>query len=238
VNLGLDENAKLNDGKKYHKRVQTSETSCGQRVSPDQLEAKNTLESSKRQHRCILCNRAFNYRKDVVLHMQKKHAGLFIVCKHNGRCAEFFRTEAEKSEHILKLTNINDQLIKCNFCCLMYNKSGKVHHLKRHHKNLIQCSYRQCTIRFHSEVEKQNHEALMHAATKKDKCIFCNLFFSEVHILNHYRMKHKTLLANAFMCKFHCRRYFLTEADREEHIASAHKFLVRAEGQHTHKSAQ
>jgi C2H2-type zinc finger/Zinc finger, C2H2 type len=38
------------------------------------------------------------------------------------------------------------------------------------------------------------------------------------------------VLANAFKCKYKCRGYFLTEADREEHIASAHtKYLLRAE---------
>jgi hypothetical protein len=156
VNLGLYENTKLNDGKKYHKRVQNSATSCGQSASPYQQEAKDTLEGSKRQHRCILCNRAFNYRKDVLLHMHKKHAGLFIVCKHNGKCSQIFRTEAEKSEHLLELKN-NGKLIKCDFCCVTYSRGAKAKHFKRHHKNenLIQCSYRLCTIRFRSEVEKQ-----------------------------------------------------------------------------------
>jgi hypothetical protein len=60
---------------------------------------------------------------------------------------------------------------------------------------------------------------------------FLQFFFAQSRILHHYRLKHKTLLANAFKCKFKCRRYFLTEADREEHSASAHKIkvVVRAE---------
>jgi len=243
VNLGLNENSKinaLNDGKIYLERVQTFETSCGQRVSPDQKKAKDTLEGSKRQHRCIICNFTFLSRQGMVLHMNKKHAGLFIVCKHNGRCSQIFQTEAEKSEHILELTHKKDKLLNCDFCCLMYFKADRTNHFKIHHKNekLIRCSYWHCSTRFGSEVEKQNHEALVHASTQKQKCIFCNLFFPTTTILHHYRSKHKTLFANALKCKFHCRRYFLTEADREEHIASAHKFLVRAEGQHTHKSAQ
>jgi rubrerythrin len=70
----------------------------------------------------------------------------------------------------------------------------------------------------------------VHASTKKHKCIFCNLFLHENRILQHYRIKHKSLFANAFKCKFYCRKYFLTEADREEHIASAHKIcLMRSE---------
>jgi hypothetical protein len=235
VNLGLDENSKLNalnDGKKYYKRMKISETSCGQLVGTDQQKAKDIgLEGVKGQLRCTLCNHAFIYRRSMVKHMHKKHAGLFIVCKHNGHCAEIFRTEAEKSEHILEGTNKKYKLIKCEFCCLMFSKENQAKHFKKHHinENLIQCSYRTCSTRFRSEVEKQNHEALVHALTKKDKCIFCNLFFSEYTILRHYRRKHKTLFANAFKCKFHCRRYFLTEADCDEHIASAHKRPMRAE---------
>jgi hypothetical protein len=185
VNLGLDENSKLNDGKKYYKQVQTSETSFGQPVSPDQQETKDVLKVSKRQHRCMICNRDFVLRESMVLHMHKKHAGLFIVCKHNGHCAEIFRTEAEKAEHILALTQIpnkKDKLIKCEFCCFRYWKSRKANHLKIHHKNdnLIRCSYWNCSTHFCSEVEKQNHEALVHASTKKDKCIFCYNFFTKL----------------------------------------------------------
>jgi hypothetical protein len=234
VNLGLNENSKinaLNDGKKYLELVQTFETSCGQRVSPDQKKAKDTLEVSKGQHRCILCNRAFSRRESMVQHMHNKHAGLFIVCKHNGRCSQIFQTKAEKSEHILELMNKKDELINCDFCCLMYFKADRTNHFKIHHKNenLIQCSYWHCPTRFGSEVEKQNHEALVHALTQKQKCIFCNLFCPTTTILQHYQKKHKTLFANVFKCKFKCRRYFLTEKDCEEHIASAHKILMRAE---------
>jgi hypothetical protein len=178
VNLGLNENSKLNDSKKYHKRVQTSDTSCGQSVSPSQQTAKNTLEGTKRQLKCILCNCAFIQHKSIVQHMHKRHAGLFIICKHNGVCTQIFRTDAEKSEHILQLTNKKVKLIKCDFCCLMYFERDHSNHFKRHHKNdnLLQCSYRTCPSRFLSEIEKQNHEALVHALTKKHKCIFCSFF--------------------------------------------------------------
>jgi hypothetical protein len=226
VNLGLNENSKLNDGKKYKNRLQTSKSSGGQPDSPDQL------EGSKKHLRCIICKCAFVKRVSILKHMDKKHAGLFIICKHNRQCAEIFRTEAEKSEHILKLTSKKDKLIKCNFCCEMHCKSLTSKHFKIHHKydNLIRCSYWNCSTRFRSEVEKQKHEALVHASIKMNKCIFCNLFFHDVAILQHYRIKHKSLFANAFKCTFHCRKYFLTEADREEHIASAHKIcLIRAE---------
>jgi hypothetical protein len=163
--------------------------------------------------------------------LKKKHAGLFIECKHNGKCSQIFQTEAEKSVHILEITNKKYKLIKCEFCCLMYSIKNQAYHFKIHHtnENLIRCSYNNCSTRFRSEVEKQNHEALVHALTRRQKCIFCNLFFAEDCLFHHYQRKHKSLLAKAFRCKFKCRKYFLTEADLEEHIASAHKRPMRAE---------
>jgi hypothetical protein len=227
VHLGLKGNSKFNDGKKYHKQVQTSKTSCGQHGSPDQL------QGSKLHHRCIICNCAFTSLGSMVQHMHREHAGLFIVCKHNGKCSKIFLTEREKSEHILQLTNKESKLINCDFCCALYFKHDSARHLKKHHKNdnVVRCSYHNCSTHFRSEEEKQNHEALVHASTKKLNCIFCNLFFTASSIVRHYQTFHKSLFANAFKCKFHCRRYFLTEADREEHIASAHKIIavVRAE---------
>ena len=225
VNLGLEGNSKFKDGKKYHRQVQTSKTSCGEHGSPDQL------QGSKLHHRCIICNCAFISLGSMVQHMHRKHAGLFIVCKHNGTCSKIFLTEGEKCEHILQLTNKKGKLINCDFCCAMYFKSDSAYHLKKHHKNdnLIRCSYKSCSAHFRSEEEKQNHEALVHASTKKLNCIFCNLFFTATSMFRHYQTFHKSLLANAFKCKFKCRRYFLTEADRDEHIASAHKILMRAE---------
>jgi hypothetical protein len=229
VNLGLDENSKLNDCKKYHKQVQNFKTSRGQCVGTDQQEAKAMLKDPKKNLRCIICNRAFISRQGMLLHMHNKHAGLFIVCKHNGICSKMFHTEAEKSEHIREVTNRSiDLMMKCNFCGLIYCKGDKANHFKKHHKNdfLFRCSYGNCSTRFLSEVEKQNHEALVHTSTKKDKCIFCNKFVYVCNILRHYQTKHKTPFANAFKCKFKCRRYFRTEADLKEHIASAHKKII------------
>jgi hypothetical protein len=205
VNLGLNGKAKFKDGKKYHKRLQPSKSSGGQRVGSDQQEAKDTLEGSNRQHRCMLCNCVFVHRESMVEHMHKNHAGFFIVCKHNGVCTQIFRTEAEKSEHIIELRNKNVKLTKCDFCCLMYYKRDRLNHFKKHHKNdnLIRCSYWRCSLRFRSELEKQNHEALVHALTKKQKCLYCNLFFTDNAIVVHYQTIHKTLFANAFKCKYH-----------------------------------
>jgi hypothetical protein len=156
---------------------------------------------------------------------------LFILCKHNGKCSRIFRTEAEKSEHLLELSNSEDKLMKCDFCCQMYPEKNKARHFKIHHTNLIRCSYKHCSSHFCSEVEKQNHEALVHASTEKIKCIFCNLFYPARTMLLHLKIVHKPLVPSAFKCNFKCRRYFLTEAELNEHIASVHNYFMRQEVQ-------
>jgi C2H2-type zinc finger len=220
VDLGPNENAKANDIKK---QVQVSYGNC---VSTNQQDDKKKQKDLEAQHRCMLCNRAFNYHRSMLQHMHNKHAGMFILCKHNGKCSRIFRTEAEKSEHLLEVRNGADKLMKCDFCCQMYPKNGKSRHFKIHHKNLIRCSYALCSYHFCSEVEKQNHEDLIHASTEKMKCIFCNLYFPTHTMLVHLKYMHKSLIQSAFKCNFKCRRYFLTEAERNEHIASVHsKYL-------------
>jgi hypothetical protein len=222
VDVGPNENSILDVSKK---RV---EISIRQHDGTNQQDAKDKTKDSKRQHRCILCSCTFINHIAMVRHMHRKHAGLFILCKHNYKCNQIFRTEAEKSEHILGLKNKN--LKKCDFCNLWYQKTESENHFKRHHKNdnFIRCSYYKCSTRLRSEVEKQNHEALVHATTKMIKCIFCNLFFSEINMLRHFQTRHKSLLPSAFKCNVKCRKYFLTELELNEHKAIVHsKYFER-----------
>jgi hypothetical protein len=231
VDLGRNEKTTLNDIKKHHERAKSF---CGQYVSTDQQDAKNKPLGTERQQKCMLCNCSYTIGYKMVKHMHKKHAGLFIACKHNGRCTKIFRTEAEKSEHILELKKNNEKLEECNFCDKLYVQKHKISHLKIYHKNdnLIGCGYSRCFSYFRSEKEKQNHEALVHASTKKSKCIFCNLFYPAHTMLFHFRSMHKSLIPSAFKCKLNCRCYFLTEADLNEHIASVHNnYFMRQEVQ-------
>ena len=210
------------------------QSSCRQDISIDEQDSEEEPKHSKPQHiKCLLCNCIFVYHHSMLQHMKKHHAGLFIICKHNGRCSQVFLTEAQKAKHILELTN-SDKLKKCDFCQIMYNKESGKSHFKMHHKNdnLIRCSYSTCSSYFRSAAEKQNHEALVHAIKEKRKCIFCKLFFSDHSMLQHFHNKHKSLFPSAFKCKFHCVRYFLTEAELKIHVASVHgTYFMRSEVQ-------
>jgi hypothetical protein len=224
VDLGPNENAK-----KHHEQVQAS---YEQHNSIDQLDAKVKPEESKPKHMCMHCDGVFIQRSAMVQHMQKNHAGLFFVCKHSSKCTQIFRTEAEKSEHLIGLKN-KVKLKKCNVCHIMLSSAWAFFkHMQIYHKddNLLRCSYNMCPTFFRSEGEKQIHETLVHATAEKRKCLFCHLFFIDGSMLKHFQSKHKSLIPSAFKCKYRCSRYFLTEAERKEHIASVHEnYPVRSE---------
>lgn len=70
----------------------------------------------------------------------------------------------------------------------------------------------------------QKHRELAHPAERMRKCIFCGLYFRSVKA--HLHGAHKSQLRSAFTCtysSYKCTRYFLTEAERDKHVATVHK---------------
>lgn len=182
-------------------------------------------------YQCFLCDhQAFDKHQHMLLHMRKNHAGQFIQCKHNGRCARVFRTEEEKKEHTLK---DHKPMKKCDFCHRKYTINMSRSHMEIYHKNdnLFSCSYQFCDLYFRSEEVMEKHEELIHAVGEKmTSCMFCGLLFKCMK--NHLRSKHKQQLPDAFKCiKETCFKYFLTQNERDEHVADVHtkKIVVREE---------
>lgn len=121
-------------------------------------------------------------------------------------------------EHVEK---DHDSIKKCEFCHKMYNNFNW--HMMKYHKNLFRCSYHKCKTYFRTEKEVQKHMALVHAVSKRKKCIFCSMFYSSVTMHKHLRTVHKTQLASAFKCTsciYH--KYFLNEAKYKNHMDICH----------------
>jgi len=187
---------------------------CKNRSGRAELEKKVQKYSNK----CFLCDAVHSNRRGLVDHMHRVHPGQFFECKHrSGKCARVFRTEEEKMEHVL-----NDHIPsrKCSFCHRTFHKSGLAAHMENYHKseNLIRCSNRSCGTYFRSNEEKQKHDQLIHAGKGKKLCIFCGLFIFYNNMVQHFKYKHKHQVASAFKCTFRCGEYFLTEAERDEHV--------------------
>lgn len=215
VNLGLDACEMLNDCK----------------IKKNQEHAGVKICSSKLPSTCMLCNRYFSKRFNMRHHMRKDHAGQYDICrwKHNGAvCAQVFRSEADKFEHILKVHK--QKMVRCEFCFKAYSETHKSEHFLIWHKNdLFRCRYFNCCTYFRSEVEKRKHESLTHETKNTLKCIFCSFYFRPNRIKGHLLTKHKSQLPFAFKCNRRCYSYFLTESELNEHIASSHKTKMRSE---------
>lgn len=175
--------------------------------------------NSKLRH-CLLCDKSFAAQFNLATHMGNEHAGQFFECKrkHNNLSSRFFLTAAEKTEHVLRN---HKSMRKCEFCHINFNPQFTGLHIKTFHKrdNLVRCSYKLCVTYFRSQAEKQKHEGLVHHK-KKEKCLFCGSFVESLNL--HIRHMHKSQLPSAFKCTFRCAAYFLTETERDEHVASAH----------------
>jgi hypothetical protein len=181
---------------------------------------------SNRRHKCFRCDQAFNVRSKFTDHLHTHHAGQFSECKHKGWCTKIFRTDEEKTEHVLKDHKTEK---KCNFCHRKYPSKLASLHMSVYHSNLnlLRCKYYNCGFYFRSDVEKLKHQELFHVAGDRQiKCIFCGVYLLPNSLRRHLKNIHKSQLPNAFKCTFHCFRYFLTKEELNEHIASFHKKAV------------
>jgi hypothetical protein len=206
--------------------------SCQQyfRTEQDKLEHIQLHHSPKRSKERVNCNFCkFNFSSMPALkkHLLTYHAGQFFQCGRviaNRRCLRVFLTIDAKREHILKKHG-SDIIIKCEFCQKTFLKNHNNYHMTNHCKKdgIKRCRYKQCATFFRTEEDKQKHEEQIHGADYKIKCIFCSLLLSnkksyENHLIN----IHKSQLPNAYKCTYDCYRYFLTEADRDEHDLNEH----------------
>jgi hypothetical protein len=180
----------------------------------------------KRSKKCLYCDAVFNTLEAVVWHVRKHHTDIAIRCTYRGRCAQLFYSEEERAEHVKKVHE-GVGMKKCPFCPLMFRCIE--HHIRKHHKDklLFTCSFNSCRKSFFSEKVLINHELKIHKSIGlrwQTSCIFCCKNVSKSNIRSHLQSKHQSQLASAFKCNFSskCCQFFLTKAELEEHVKSAH----------------
>jgi KRAB domain-containing zinc finger protein len=176
---------------------------------------------SEEHSQCVTCDRDFPTSDALEQHMRIHHAGKLFQCKV-PYCGLKFLTMDEKTEHQLR---DHKDTRKCQFCPRTYGINNRAEHMKKFHKsdNLVRCTYLKCTLYFRSEEEMQTHIGLEHADVEAQKCVLCGKYLLDINMRLHLRNSHKSQFADLFKCTFKCRKYFLTEAEREKHIDSAHE---------------
>lgn len=127
--------------------------------------------------------------------------------------------------------------IQCYICDRVMTKYYLADHLKCMHDLHYKCRFTKCAGQFATDVERQHHEKKVHPddvitpPMERVKCIYCQRTFANIggKLNMHMKQYHKK---QAIRCNFHklCLEYFLTEADRQEHIRNIHVAL-RVESQ-------
>jgi hypothetical protein len=178
----------------------------------------------KGNKKCLYCDATYSTLDTFANHLQKHHTDIPFRCTY--RCVKFFHSEEERAKHIKKVHE-GVGVKKCPFCPFMFSCLER--HIRNHHKDklLFTCSFNSCKKSFYSEKVLRNHETQKH----KNKglkcqtwCIFCCKNFIKSTFRKHLQSKHQSQLTSAFKCNFHsrCSQYFLTKAELDEHVKSAH----------------
>jgi hypothetical protein len=179
-------------------------------------------------HKCIYCIKTF-LRKDLFnRHVLKQHQNIFIRCKYNSMCGQFFLSQKQKAEHIKQVHEKADKK-KCLLCHKMYS-GGLARHLRANHKDkvIFNCSFQKCSRNFLSKENLQAHVEQKHIKTKSNvKCTFCSKLIFRSNLLEHCKVVH-----GAYKCLFRkCSQFFLVKTERDKHFQRDHihsKIIIKA----------
>jgi hypothetical protein len=177
-------------------------------------------KGTRKKLKCIFCQKVVNKMRE---HFDSKHEDeIWFRCK-NHMCTSFFASYEEKIEHEQIMHPVEVKKMKCPLCQMEISGWHFDRHVKKHHpptQIYKRCRFKNCSERFLSDKNRQEHEEITHdSKTKWKKCIYCNKLV--VRLYQHMNKNHKS---DAIKCNFHsaCPNYFLSEKDRDEHIEKVH----------------
>jgi hypothetical protein len=170
---------------------------------PVPVRAKTGCTSSK-PTMCIYCKQVFSSKKAAISHIANSHKDT------NKRDTNYQR------------------IIKCGLCS-SYSLDLRRHMLRMHADIVKMCKYERCTKFFTTDAEKLQHESGEHQ-TKENllRCIYCDTYacIHRVSLTHHIETKHRNthIRCNySVVGKGRCAKYFLTEAEKSDHVKKVHK---------------
>jgi hypothetical protein len=105
--------------------------------------------------------------------------------------------------------------------CGEFHVNLRQHILSSHAKSKEMCLSKNCQMFFNTTAGRKKHENEEH---KTWKCIYCASYAcsNRATLMTHIKTKHKN---NVIQCKFSdsCAEYFLSEAEKLDHVAKSHK---------------
>lgn len=169
--------------KRFHKNdLRCHSRNCATFFFTEADRKKHELSVHGKWINCIYCGAYFSKRvRWMQNHIKKSHKEA-IQCDFSNRCREYFHTQTEKDEHVLKVhtpkpVNTKECLEKgmCIYCNkISKNKPSSQLHMVRYHAAVsIKCKFNHCGLYFLSQIECDEHFQKEHKEKDSLKQLQC-----------------------------------------------------------------
>jgi hypothetical protein len=165
---------------------------------------------------CKYCHKMFPSKTAAENHVFSTHRVVNNKCE---QCEISFHSSHSLKTHLI---DVHQKKIECNHCGIITNQLHA--HMLEMHSMLFMCKYRHCMKVFKNVEDKLKHEKEVHEVKGVYKCIYCDEqgYLSRICLLRHLQMNHKDKSLQCD-CSSWCKKFFLTEAEKVEHVKIAHK---------------
>jgi uncharacterized C2H2 Zn-finger protein len=170
--------------------------------------------------KCVYCERLFPSYRCLWSHLNNHHQHTMIKCNH-VKCDTYFKSEADRQQHIEKEHQTRRNVKKCVYCNQWVSSIHR--HMQLYHNNvLIKCNYKnRCGSFFKTEIDRDEHIKAVHLAGKqklKVDCIFCEKSYPKGS--SHVKFVHGDI---AIKCSLRrCGQYFKNQEDCDKHFKEHH----------------
>jgi hypothetical protein len=164
---------------------------------------------------CKFCFKMFPSKTAAENHVFSTHRVVNNKCVH---CEVSFRSTLSLKTHLI---DVHTKKFRCNHCGMQTNRLHA--HMLEMHSTLFMCKYRRCIKVFKTNSDKLKHEKEFHEMEGVYKCIYCDEleYLSRISLLRHLQMMHKDKSLQCD-CTSWCKKFFLTEAEKVEHVKIDH----------------
>ena len=176
----------------------------------------------KSQHLCSFCSKDFNFKRSLLLHVQKTHsdaaAKLWLKC---DSCNFFLSDKFEMENHYCKPY----QQIQCEFCLSVFKKEiGYINHANKAHSSEISktwfpCKY--CHLALPSSPRLANHFCIDFCRFQIS-CECSENFFLMSNLIVHANKYHKEEIIEHWLCCIPCQQFYPNKIMLQMHQRKTH----------------
>jgi len=196
---------------------------CGEYFKSEADLQLHLEKNHQRGKKCIYCDKVFSDCKRLWDHTKTMHEKIKVKCNYT-RCATYFKSKADREQHIKEKHLTDQKLQKCVYCD-KFVRCMKMHVRSYHSQVAIKCNYSlQCTTYFKSDSDRDKHVKSVHLAGKVKQmvdCVYCGKSYPKGSSMRwHTKVMHGGI---AIKCSnVRCAEYFKNQEDCDQHFKDIH----------------